>query len=218
MGSDTSRQTGYHLHSVAGYAAYATLAVDTSGTDISTNIIKLNNVIASNIGNTIPVGNTIYFEATNNVKVYSTITNVDYLNNQLTISDNVFLTFANVAFGYSNASSNVINITSVTGQYDGNFGSLQNMTPANNIIYVGDTVSLNGGPYYKVTNVYANGNISVNNSSFGPTGNSLITVNKNANTQSVMLYGLVKLYDYPELATEFGDLILDEQRRYLRIG
>ena len=194
MGSDTSRQTGYHLHSVAGYSAYATMSVDTSGTDISTNIIQLHQVYSSNIGNTISVGNTIHFNASNNVEVYSTITEVDYITNQLTISDNVFLTFNNVAFGYANASSNVINITSVTGQYDGNFGELQNMTSANSIIYVGDTVSLNGGPYYKVTKVYANGNISVNNSSFGPTGNSLITVNKNANTQSVMLYELVQLY------------------------
>ena len=194
MGSDTSRQTGYHLHSVAGYSAYATMSVDTSGTDISTNIIQLHQVYSSNIGNTISVGNTIHFNASNNVEVYSTITEVDYITNQLTISDNVFLTFNNVAFGYANASSNVINITSVTGQYDGNFGELQSMTSANSIIYVGDTVSLNGGPYYKVTKVYANGNISVNNSSFGPTGNSLITVNKNANTQSVMLYELVQLY------------------------
>ena len=194
MGSDTSRQTGYHLDSVAGYSAYATMSVDTSGTDISTNIIQLHQVYSSNIGNTISVGNTIHFNASNNVEVYSTITEVDYITNQLTISDNVFLTFNNVAFGYANASSNVINITSVTGQYDGNFGELQSMTSANSIIYVGDTVSLNGGPYYKVTKVYANGNISVNNSSFGPTGNSLITVNKNANTQSVMLYELVQLY------------------------
>ena len=218
MSSDTSRQTGYHLHSVAGYPAYATMSVNTSSTNISTNIIQLHQVYSSNIGNTIPVGNTIYFRASNNVKVYSTITGVDYANNKLTISDNIVLTFNNVAFGYANASSNVINITSVTGQYDGNFGELHNKTPANSIIYVGDTVSLNGSPYYKVTKVYANGNISVNSSSFGPTGNSLITVNKNANTQSVTLYGLVKLYDYPELATESGDLILDEQSRYLRIG
>ena len=123
-----------------------------------------------------------------------------------------------MAFGYSNASSNVINITSVTGQYDGNFGSLNAMTPANSIIYVGDTVSLNGSPYYKVTRVYANGNISVNNSSFGPTGNSLITVNKNANTQSVIICGVVGLYDYPLLITESGDFILNEQNSYLRIG
>ena len=218
MFTNTSRQTGYHLDYVAGGAAYASISVDTSGTDISTNVIQLNNVISANIGNTIFVEDSIYFEATNNVKVFSTITDVNYIDNKLTISDNVFLTFANVAFGYSNASSNVINITSVTGQYDGNFGSLHAKTPANSIIYVGDTVSLNGSPYYKVTRVYANGNISVNNSSFGPTGNSLITVNKNANTQSVIIYGLVGLYDYPLLTTESGDFILNEQNSYLRIG
>ena len=71
----------------------------------------------------------------------------------------------------------MINITSVTGQYDGNFTTL---TPANSIIFVGDTVSLNGGPYYTVQQVFSNGNIQVANNSFGPINNALITVNKSA--------------------------------------
>jgi hypothetical protein len=200
---------------VAGGAAYLTLEVNTATDIISTNIIKVNNVISGNIGNTIFANDYIKFESSNNVKVYSLITDVDYVNNQLTIDDNVFLTFANVGFGYANASSNVINITSVTGQYDGNF---DRPTPANNIIYAGDSVSLNGGPYYTVTRVFANGNISVANSSFGPSGNSRITVNKNANTQTAFIYGQVFVYDYPLLSTEANNEIITEQGTYLIIG
>jgi hypothetical protein len=218
LGTDTALQTGYTLEYAAGGAAYLTLEVDTESDTISTNIIKVNNVIAGNIGNTIFANNYIKLNATNNVSVYSLITDVDYANSQLVIADSVFLTFNNVAFGYANASSNVINITSVTGQYDGNFGDLSQKTPANSIIYVGDQVSLNGGPYYKVTKVFANGNISVANNTFGPTGNCTITVNKNANTQSAMIYGQVLLYDYPLLATETNNNIITEQGKYLIIG
>ena len=215
LGTETGHQKGYTLEYVAGGAAYLTLEVNTATNIISTNIIKVNNVISGNIGNTILANDYIKLDASNNVKVYSLITDVDYVNNKLTIDDNVFLTFANVGFGYANASSNVINITSVTGQYDGNF---DRKTPANNIIYAGDSVSLNGGPYYTVTRVFANGNISVANSSFGPSGNSRITVNKNANTQSALIYGQVFVYDYPLLATETGNEIITEQGTYLIIG
>jgi len=215
LGTETGHQKGYTLEYVAGGAAYLTLEVNTATDIISTNIIKVNNVISGNIGNTIFANDYIKFESSNNVKVYSLITDVDYVNNELTIDDNVFLTFANVGFGYANASSNVINITSVTGQYDGNF---DRPTPANNIIYAGDSVSLNGGPYYTVTRVFANGNISVANSSFGPSGNSRITVNKNANTQTAFIYGQVFVYDYPLLSTEANNEIITEQGTYLIIG
>jgi len=215
LGTETGHQKGYTLEYVAGGAAYLTLEVNTATDIISTNIIKVNNVISGNIGNTIFANDYIKFDSSNNVKVYSLITDVDHVNNKLTIDDNVFLTFANVGFGYANASSNVINITSVTGQYDGSF---DRKTPANNIIYAGDSVSLNGGPYYTVTRVFANGNISVANSSFGPSGNSRITVNKNANTQTAFIYGQVFVYDYPLLATETGNEITTEQGTYLIIG
>ena len=134
------------------------------------------------------------------------------------MKDHIFLTYPNVAVGQANASSNVINILSVTGQYDGNFGTMVPMTPANSIIYVGDQVSLNGGPYYAVTNVFANGNILVANNSFGPINNALITVNKNANTQSVIIYGAIGLYNNPELTTESGYSIITESGNILIVG
>lgn len=184
-------QIGYHLDRMSGENSYAVMEVDTNTDIISTNVVKFTGDVSTNIGETILVGNVISFISSNNVKVYSTITMVDYLNNEITLSDNVVLTFANVAYGYSNGSSNVINITSVTGQFDGNFGDIQNSTPANSIIYVGDQVSLNGDSYYTVTKVFANGNISLGNSYVGPIENARITVNKNANTQDVMIYGIL---------------------------
>jgi hypothetical protein len=48
--------------------------------------------------------------------------------------------------------------------------------------------------------------------------NVRITVNKNANTQSVMIYGDVGLYEYPQITTELGDSLLTEVGAYLLIG
>jgi hypothetical protein len=131
----------------------------------------------------------------------------------------VFLTFANVAHGSVNASSNIINIRAMTGQFDGNFGTFTDITPSNNVIYVGDSVSFNGVTYYTVTRVFSNGNFSINNSSLGPIANTFISVNKNANTQSVMIFGDVGLYNYPELTTEnYNYSLLTEAGAYILIG
>ena len=212
-------QDGNTLSYVAGSAAYATLSVNKATANISNNIIKFTNVISGNIGNTIFANDIIEFTATNNIRAYSTITRVDWSNNQVYMQDNVFLTFANVAIGSIGTSSNVININTMTGQYDGNFGTLKDMTPMNVIISVGDTVAFNGsGTYYTVTKLFANGNFSINNSAVGPLYNRYITVNKNANTQSVMIYGDVRLYGYPELVTETLDSLMTEAGAYILIG
>jgi len=301
-------QKGNTLSYVAGSAAYATLAVPKGTSTISNNIIKFTNVISGNIGNTIFANDWIKFTASNKINAYSIITKVDWANNQVYMTDNVFLTFANVAYGYVAANSNVINITTLTGQYDGNFGTLEPLTPTNTIISVGDTVSFNSNTtFYTVTKMFANGNFSINglitpsvNTASIPialllavgsgtqantlfyeakvggrpigdinndnrvtsadalaynkwiagvnydanqvswiegtlnpyilanqesyrdyinslqTANTLITVNKNANTQSVMIFGDVSYYN-PGLTTENGYLVIGENGDYLHI-
>ena len=207
METDTFFQVGKPLAYAAGPAAYAVLAANTNSTSLSNNIIRITNDIAGNIAQTIFINDIVEFTATNNIRAYSTITDVDYANNQLVLQDSVFVLFPNVAFGGANASSNVINITSVTGQYDGKFDDL---TPANSIISVGDSVSLNNSPYYRVTKLFSNGNISVANSSIGPINNARITVNKSANTKDVMIYGVVGEYVFPDLLTENGYILITE--------
>jgi hypothetical protein len=69
---------------------------------------------------------------------------------------------------------------------------------------------LNDSPYYTVTKLFSNGNISVANSSIGPINNARITVNKSANTQDVMIYGVVGEYVFPDLLTENGYILITE--------
>jgi len=207
MNTETSFQEGYHMDTFAGASALARIEANTQDGQISTNIIRFVNTISANIGNTVFANDVIEYTATNNLRAYSTITSVDWANNQVTMQDNVFVVFANVAVGSAIASSNVINIQSVTGQFDGKF---TNKTPANNIIFAGDRVSLNGGPYYAVTQVFANGNLYLANNSFGPVNNALITVDKSANTETCLVYGVIGFYEYPELLTENGYILITE--------
>jgi hypothetical protein len=207
MQTSNTFQVGFHMDTFAGPSALGRIEIDTNTDQISTNIIRFVNTVTANIGNTVFANDVIEFTANNNLRAYSTITEVDWANNQVYTQDNVFVLFANVAIGSAEASSNVINITSVTGQYDGNF---VDPTPANSIIFVNDSVSLNGGPYYTVQQVFSNGNILVANSSFGPIENAYITVNKSANTDAVIVYGVIVPYVYPELLTEDGKILLTE--------
>jgi hypothetical protein len=66
--------------------------------------------------------------------------------------------------------------------------------------------------------VFSNGNIRVANSSFGPINNALITVNKTANTDYVMVYGVIGQYEYPELLTESGLILTTESSSYILAG
>jgi len=207
MQTSNTFQVGFDMDTFAGPSALGRIEIDTGSDQISTNIIRFVNTISANIGNTVFANNVIEFTANNNLRAYSVITEVDWANNQVYTQDNVFVLFANVAVGSANASSNVINITSVTGQYDGKF---VNRTPANSIIFVNDSVSLNGGPYFTVQQVFSNGNILIANDSFGPIENALITVNKSANTDFVKVYGVIGPYVFPELLTEDGKILLTE--------
>lgn len=215
MITESSFQEGYHMDTFAGPSTLARIEANTSIGQVSTNIIRFVNTITANIGNTIFANDIIEFTATNNLRAYSTITNVDWANNRVIIQDNVFVIFANVATGSANASSNVINIKTVTGQYDGNF---LNKTKSNNIIFVGDAVSLNGGPYYSVTQVFANGNIFVANNTFGPIDNAFITVNKSANTDTALVYGVIQPHDYSDLITESGYILITESGFTIQAG
>jgi hypothetical protein len=69
----------------------------------------------------------VEFTATNNIRAYSTITRVDWSNNQIYMRDNVYLTFTNVAIASIRSSSNVININTLTGNMMVTSGTLQDL-------------------------------------------------------------------------------------------
>jgi hypothetical protein len=122
----------------------AVMSTDFSNT--STNIIKFYNLgsgVYSNVANIISVNNTVFLQPTNGPDVYSKVKTIDYPNNQIYITDNIFLTYANIARATGTSGSSTINITSVyTNSYNiVNNGVYSNTAaPLRDMIFAGDQI------------------------------------------------------------------------------
>jgi hypothetical protein len=119
------------------------------------------------------------------------------VNNSLgssTITNNVWLIFANVAVAIANSGSNTIHISLLTGSYDGiNNGNYTNPSyPLLDIVKVGDKILLGNNTTRKVTNVDAGNNIITVNSPMDNNANTFLSVNRtiiaNANNIQITSY------------------------------
>ena len=170
------------------------VTITTDFINMSNNIISFNNLDGSNIANYISVGNSIItITPENGPDIHSDVIAVNTTSNTVTISSNIWLTFANVAIVTGNSGANVINITSLTGDYDiVNNGHYSNTSyPLKDIVYAGDKVLVDNNTSKTVSSVdYINGkiyltaNLSANtnsymavNRTFSTTGNNVIIYN-----------------------------------------
>jgi hypothetical protein len=141
----------------------------------------------------------------------------------LTLRENTWLTFPNVAYAYANTNTNQINITSLTGSFDitnnRNYSNIAN--PLLDIVFAGDVVQLNGTDNYTVSNVdYNDGIIYTNGNIISNVTNSLLSVNRtfNATDGQVKIYGAIGIQYFPELTTEDGTILTDEQGNIIILG
>ena len=215
-------QQGYTLQHYTGYPA-SNVSMSTSFTNPSTNILHVGNLAGANIANFIfgdGTPSTLVITPTNGPNVSSIVTFVDPVGNNVTLSENTFLTFANVAYVTANAGSNVINISSLTGTYDiVNNGNYSNTAyPLKDIVYAGDQVLIANNPAATVTSVnYVTGTIVVS-SNFTNAANSLMAVNRTFNTTQVKIFGPLGIQYFPELTDEAGNNLTDEQGNLLLLG
>ena len=163
---------------------------------------------------------TLVITPTNGPNVSSIVTFVDPVGNNVTLSDNTFLTFANVAYVTANAGSNVINISSLTGTYDivNNRNYSNTAYPLKDIVFAGDQVLIDNNTSRIVNTVdYINGKIYLT-SNLTAQSNSLMAVNRTFNTTQVKIYGPLGLQYFPELTDEAGNILTDEQGNLLLLG
>lgn len=192
---------------------------------VSNNIIKFNNLVGSNLEQFLSVGAAITINSNTGPNVYSTVVSVDSVSNTAIIKDNVFLSFANVAYGITSASNTGINITATTGQYDlinnGEYSDISN--PIRDIIFNGDDIKI----YANSTNIYTGkvSYISYSNNvvfvtpapSFTST-NALISISRGITSTDVRIYNTLGSQFYPELTTESGDTLSTENGLRLLLG
>ena len=169
--------------------AYATMQADF--TNQSNNIIKLYNLGANtNIATFITPNSWIELDITTGSNVYSQVISVDKTSNTIIIRDNVWLTFANVAYVTGNSGSNVINITSLTGSYDIiNNGMYSNTAyPLHDIVYAGDIILVANNTQKTVSGVDYDAGLVFLSSNLTANANSLMSVNRTANTTNVKIF------------------------------
>jgi len=217
--------TGYRLSYYAGLAATVTIPAGNAANP-SNNIVKFNNMYGANVSDFITANSTelvfTYGTGINDV-VHSMVVKVNNAANTVTLEDNVWTYFANVAVSSSLANGNnqIINIQSLTWSYNiVNNGTYSNTAyPILDIIRVGDKITVNGvaqtvtafnTPF---TSVVLSGPLTSGANGYVSVGRSFTSLYDN-----VQIIGPVGTQYFAQLGTENGDILTSETNEWLLIG
>ena len=159
----------------------------------SNNIVVFNNLNDTNIADYIFANSTLSMVANNGFQADSLVLSVDGAANTATLKDNVWLTFANVAYVTANAGGNVINITSLTNSYDiinnGNYSD--SSYPLKDIVYAGDTILVNNMTQIVASVDYVSNLINLEgNLTYG--ANGLMSVNRTFVAKDVQIFNFIQ--------------------------
>jgi hypothetical protein len=181
----------YHTGSTSSYAE-----ITSTWTNYSNNIIKLYTLNGANIQTFIATGNSITLTTSGGFKVHSEILSVsNTASNTVTLKDNVWLTFANVAYVSGNTGESVINIKSITNSYNIiNNGIYSDPAyPIRDIVYAGDKVLFANNTEKVVSSVdYVQSRITLTTNLSADTSNGLVSVQRTVSTTNVRLDDVVE--------------------------
>ena len=228
---------GYPLSHYTGTTG-STGTIAGSFVNPSNNTIVFNNLAGAEIQNFIFPDSTIHLTSSNGDKITSTVSGVfinyeDLLSGSgsedlltesgtddlltdisdtysyITLTDNFWMSFANVAYVTAVAGSNVINIVSLTDSFNiMNDGIYTNPNvPLMDIIRAGDNILVNNMTKM-VTSIDYTNNILYVNGTLAYGANALLSVSRTYTTNDIQIYGTVGIQYTPELSTEDGNPIL----------
>lgn len=210
---------GYTLQHFTGYAG-SSVTMTTDFVNKSNNIVQFNYLVGANLADFITNQNSLEIKPTNGPYIKCEVDSVDPVANTVTLRNNTWLTFANVAYTQASANTNTINIISVTNSYDIiNNGEYSNTAyKIKDIVYAGDYVSIQNNSPLLVTNVdylnsvlYVSGNVSSNS-------NGLMAVKRTLDTTDIKIWGPEGLQYIPELTTEDGYTLTTEAGVVIILG
>ena len=211
---------GQPLRAYTGYTG-STVSMYADFVNKSNNLIKFNNLSGANIANFIFSNSIVQIKTQNGPNVKCEVISVDYTSNTVTLKNNTWLTYANVAVVTANSGSNVINIKSITDSYDiinnGQYSNTQ--YPLMDVIFAGDKISIANNTTKTVNyvdfihgKIYLTTNITSNS-------NSYLSVNRTfVPTSCVVIFGPIGTEYIPELTTETGLSITTEDNRIILVG
>jgi hypothetical protein len=188
----------------------------------STNIITFGNLYGANLASFIFPNTSIKLVNSDGEEMYSEVSSVNPWQNQVTLKDNVWLAFANVASASVTAGGNTINIANVyTSAYnvvnDGIYTDANN--PLKDIVHVNDYVLINNEIKLVSAINYTTKVITVgNNFTYSATGNLSLQRVIIGYAQEMQLFGPKGIQYVPELMTESGNLVTTENGNLILIN
>lgn len=218
--SDIVLGTGHTLGYYTGDpGSYATITADFN--NASNNIVKFYDLVGANLENIIFSNSTLRLTTSNGVSFTSEVVSiVDGDANTVVMTDNIWLTFANVAYVTANSGEDFINITSLTGTYDiMNNGIYSDPnSPLRDIIYAGDKILVANNTQKQVANVDYGEGIIYLTTPLANSVNSLLSVNRTFIATDIEIFGTVGTQYYPELLTETGASLITEDDNLILLG
>ncbi len=219
----TGSQGFFQGHTLQYYTGYngTSANVVTTFTNKSNNAIKINNLAGADIGDIFGPRIWIDIRPTGGPNIRSQIRDVDSTNNIVYIDDSIWLTYANVAYGYGSVDSDIINITALTNSYNIiNNGVYSNTSyPLKDIIRTGDWILVGNNTQRLVESVdYSNNQVTLVSNLSSNSSNGLISVRRTIDTTEVILYGSTGYQYVPQLTTEDNVLITTEDDRIIILG
>ena len=191
----------------------------------SNNIIKFDALVGANIATFINVNTIISVSNTHGPNLFSTVTSVNFTSNTVTVSDNVFLRFANVAFANTRSSNTQINITAITDQYDivnnGEWSNTQNKLQ--DLAFIGDQIRVyaNAASDYTGTITYvsySNNAIFVTPAPTFAANNANVWIGRNLVSTNINIYNFLGDPGIPYLITENGDVLITQDNEVITLG
>jgi len=215
---DTAHTLGYYTGETGSY-----VTMTSSPSSPSSNIVYFNALAGANLQNIVTPGDSLLITTSGGFQIYATANTVfDGSSNTVTLMEQPWLTFANVAYISANANSSIINILGVTGSYDiVNNGNYSNTAyPMKDVVYPGDLITIGSNTFqFLVTGVNAvQGLLYLGSNVASNISNSLITVTRTINTNNVQIFGAVGEVYFPEITDEHGNIITTESGNIILLG
>lgn len=219
--ADSALETGQPLGYYTGDSG-SFVTMTSTWYNASNNIVNFNALVGANLESFIFSNSNLLITLSNGFQIASDVDTISVgpSGNTVTLKDNVWLTYANVASVRANSGSNVINIVSLTNSYNiVNNGEYSNTQyPLKDIVFAGDKVLVANNTEKTVQSVNFVGGTITLTTSLANTVNSLMSVQRTVSTTDVIIYGPVGLATTSELLTQNNQTIITQDNRILLIG
>jgi hypothetical protein len=212
----------YQGHTLQYYTNYTASNASIVGSfaNPSNNIVRFTDLAGAELDTFVFSNSVIEIITDNGLNVRSGIISIDNAANTVTLDTWTWLTFSNVATIRANAGSNLINILTITDSYDiinnGKYSNTRNKLE--DIVFVGNKILVANNTEKVVQSVnYAAGIITLT-SNLAANALSLMSVNRNINSNVVKIYGPAGIQYFPQLVTENNVEITTENNNILLLG